>query len=435
MAKQTEGRRTSAVYARYIAHSEQSSYIEIPFEMPELVEEVHVRYTVESHGGEDAKAVIDLGVRDGARVRGWSGGARREFRIGPDKATPGYLPGPLEPGEWAVLHNAYKVPEEGCTVTVEVTFSQRAPRWLKGDLHTHSVHSDGAYTLEENAAIMESLGCDFIAMTDHNTSSQNLAYPRQTSVLMIPGTEFTTNFGHANFIGATDPMHDFRVSDMSGVREKFRIARERGARTVLNHPHCDYCPWEWDFAVDHDWVEVWNGPWTERNGRALAWWQEQLASGRRLVAVGGSDVHRPDPYVKHAMPCVWVRAEEKTVREVLSGIDRGHVVITYAPDGPFVRMQCGDYGVGDAVPYGNPGREVLMQFEDLLAGDLVRVYSERGVELEAAAPLDGEWELTADGEERLFLRTEVWRYFEQAGDRRLAAMTNPIYFDSREEEE
>lgn len=431
MRKQTERPQTSAVYTRYIAHSEQSSYIEIPFEMPERIEEVHVRYAVEPHGGEDAKAVIDLGVRDSTRVRGWSGGARKEFRISREKATPGYLPGALEPGNWAVLHNAYQIPEEGCTVTVEVTFSHNAPRWLKGDLHTHSVHSDGKYTLEENAAMMESLGCDFIAMTDHNTSSQNIAYPRQTEVLMIPGTEFTTNFGHANFIGVTDPMDDFRVSDMNGVREKFRIARERGARIVLNHPHCDHCPWEWDFAVDHDWVEVWNGPWRAANERAVAWWQEQLASGRRLVAVGGSDVHRPDPYVRHAMPCVWVKAEELSTDGILEGIDRGRVVITYAPDGPFVTMQCGDCGVGDAVPVDYSGRETLLQFEDLLACDLIRVYSERGLEMEAEASLEGKLELTVSGEERLFLRAEVWRHFELAGGLAMAAMTNPIYFEPR----
>lgn len=160
MTQQIE-RRTTSVYKRYIEHSEQSSYIEIPFQMPPDVEEIHVSYQVDSHGGDTAKAVIDLGIRDAERVRGWSGGARQEFNIGLNTATPGYLPGRLAPGEWAILHNAYKVPAEGCLVTIEIEFTYKAWRWLKGDLHTHSVHSDGSYTLEENAAIMESLGCDF----------------------------------------------------------------------------------------------------------------------------------------------------------------------------------------------------------------------------------------------------------------------------------
>ncbi|MCJ8010277.1 CehA/McbA family metallohydrolase [Paenibacillus sp. KQZ6P-2] len=432
MLKQANQRQSSVVYKRYIEHSEQSSYIEVPFEMPEHVEEIHVRFEVLPHDGESSShAVIDLGVRDSARVRGWSGGARKEFYIGQEKATPGYLPGSLASGEWAVLHNAYKVPEEGCTVMIEIVFTFKTPRWLKGDLHTHSVHSDGSYTLAENAAIMESLGCDFIAMTDHNTNSQNLAYPRETSVLMIPGTEFTTNFGHSNFLGVTDPMDDFRVKGMADVHEKFRIARERGARIVLNHPHCEYCAWEWDFEVDHDWVEIWNGLWHERNSRALAWWQEQLAAGRRLVAVGGSDVHRPDPHLKHAMPCVWVWSEEKTVQGVLGGIDRGHVVITYAPDGPFANLHCGEYMIGDEVPFEQSNREIVIELDDLHAGDLIRLYSERGLEREIPAESEGGMVLTFDGKERRFLRAEIWRYFEQAETTLMATVTNPIYFASR----
>ncbi|MFK4167039.1 hypothetical protein ACI2LM_12330 [Paenibacillus lautus] len=73
MAQQIE-RRTTSVYKRYIEHSEQSSYIEIPFQMPPDVEEIHVSYQVDSHGGDPAKAVIDLGIRDAEIVRGWSGG-------------------------------------------------------------------------------------------------------------------------------------------------------------------------------------------------------------------------------------------------------------------------------------------------------------------------------------------------------------------------
>ena len=76
MAQQIE-RRTTSVYKRYIEHSEQSSYIEIPFQMPPDVEEIHVSYQVDSHGGDPAKAVIDLGIRDAEIVRGWSGGARQ----------------------------------------------------------------------------------------------------------------------------------------------------------------------------------------------------------------------------------------------------------------------------------------------------------------------------------------------------------------------
>jgi hypothetical protein len=416
-------------FTRFISFEEKGScMVEIPFQMPENAEEIHINYEVESHG--EPKAVIDLGVRDPNRTRGWSGGARKEFWLGKERANPGYIAGEMTVGTWAVLHNAYKVPKEGCTVTVTVEIFTKTGRWLRGDLHTHSVNSDGTFTIEENAAIMEQLGCDFIAMTDHNTTSQNFTYPRNTNVVMIPGMEFTSNFGHSNFLGAVDPLHDFRVSSFEDVKERFREAREHGARIVLNHPHCDYCPWEWDFEVDHDWVEVWNGPFTARNVRALNWWQSQLESGRRLVAVGGSDTHRPDPYVKHAMPCTWVYAEEKTVQGILDAISRGHVFITYSPDGPFVALTCESYMVGDKVPLGQiADPHIKLHAENLLAGDLIKLISERGVEKEVEVSASGDYTIETHSTGRLFYRAEVWRHFKQVDQTMMAALTNPIYFE------
>jgi hypothetical protein len=427
--KVNERRKSISSYTRFIAHEEQSSYmVEIPFNMPDHVEEIHIAYQVESHG--EPIAVIDLGIRDSHRTLGWSGGARTEFWMSKERATPGYLAIDLTPGAWAVLHNAYKVPEEGCTVTVVVEFYYKTPRWLKGDLHTHSVNSDGTFTLEENAAIMEQLGCDFIAMTDHNTTSQNFTYPRNTNVVMIPGMEFTSNYGHSNFLGVADPLNDFRVSSFEEVKEKFGKARERGAKIVLNHPHCDFCPWEWDFNIDHDWVEVWNGPFTARNIRTLNWWQNQLESGRRLVAVGGSDTHRPDPYVKHAMPCTWVYAEEKTVTGILHAISQGRVFLTYAPDGPFIELICDSYIMGEIVPKSNVrDRRIKLLAEDLIAGDLIKLISERGTEKEVTISEDGSVKIEADTTGRLFYRAEVWRHFKQVGLTMMAAMTNPIYLE------
>ena len=42
---------------------------------------------------------------------------------------------------------------------------------LKGSLHNHSNWSDGRGSLEEIAAYMEELGCEYWAITDHSKSS------------------------------------------------------------------------------------------------------------------------------------------------------------------------------------------------------------------------------------------------------------------------
>ncbi|ALS27646.1 phosphoesterase [Paenibacillus sp. 32O-W] len=420
------------VYTRRIEAAEQGSYIEVPFDMVPEAERLHVSISVGTAQGRTA--VIDLGVRDAVRLRGWSGGARREFQIGRERATPGYTPGPLDAGGWAVLLGAYRVPQEGCDVSVSITIERERPRWLKGDLHMHSVHSDGSYTLEENAAIMAELGCDFLAMTDHNTTSQNAAYPRDAAVVMIPGMEFTTNFGHSNMLGVEVPIDDFRSVDQAGVNDKLRTARERGAMIVLNHPHCDYCPWEWEFSDDFGIVEIWNGPWHEANRRTLDWWDEQLRKGRRIVAVGGSDMHRPDPYRKHAHPTTWVYGRSRTVDGILEGIDAGHVVLSWAPDGPFVSLACGDRIVGDAVADDSGRPPVILTAERLREGDAIRLISDRGVErdITVSAADGGSAVLEWHERGRQYIRAEIWRKFEEVDRVLLAAVTNPIYFEPQE---
>ena len=55
-----------------------------------------------------AGAVLDLGCLGPQGFRGWSGGARESFVIGPDAATPGYLPGELEAGTWQVMIGVHR---------------------------------------------------------------------------------------------------------------------------------------------------------------------------------------------------------------------------------------------------------------------------------------------------------------------------------------
>src|SRR5690554_6819801 len=170
---------------RLIKHEEEKDYyVQIPFEMPENTEDLYVEVVISPVG--EGSCVIDLGVAGPSRVHGWSGGARQSFHIGIESATPGYLPGPLLPGQWAVLLGAYRVPKKGCLVKVHIRCEPKRYRWLKGDLHSHTIHSDGSYTLTEAVHIMEELGCDFLATTDHNTVSQNYAHPKGGHIVLIP---------------------------------------------------------------------------------------------------------------------------------------------------------------------------------------------------------------------------------------------------------
>ena len=43
--------------------------------------------------------------------------------------------------------------------------------WFAGELHTHTVHSDGEFTVEQLCRAAKERELSLIALTDHNTAS------------------------------------------------------------------------------------------------------------------------------------------------------------------------------------------------------------------------------------------------------------------------
>src|SRR5579875_450750 len=74
-------------------------------------------------------ATLDLGCLGPAGFRGWSGGARRSFAISARGATPGYLPGELEPGLWQVVVGLYRVAPDGAPYQVTVRVADGPGEW------------------------------------------------------------------------------------------------------------------------------------------------------------------------------------------------------------------------------------------------------------------------------------------------------------------
>jgi hypothetical protein len=397
-----------------ISHAQQDQHLYVPFDMPPGTARLEVSYAVAPHG--EGEATIDLGCVEGDAVRGWTGSARPSFFIGAAKATPGYRPGPLRPGPWAVMLGTYRVPPAGLTCTVTITLHPQAPRWVRGDLHHHTHHSDGAHSVAEVVKMAEAAGLDFIALTDHNTVTQNEFIPVESPVLAIPGLEVTTSHGHLNILGAREPV-DFRWHSVADFR------RPAAGLVMLNHPHCDFCPWEWDWAFDYDLVEVWNGVWTARNERALAWWQAQLAAGRRLPAVGGSDTHSVGLFsvIRTGTPTTYVLADDLTVPDILAGLKAGHATMSDMPDGPVIWLEVDGAGPGCSVPAGEHTARVRLERAEECE---LRLFGPEG--LITAKPAAEEQEFEWVARPGAFLRAEL--RFNATG--MVRALTNPIYVES-----
>ena len=180
---------------------------------------------------------------------------------------------------------------------------------------------------------------DFIAITDHNTISHYEAerelQPYFDQILLIPGREITTYSGHANIFGPTSFI-DFRAEAKGApsINNVFRAAHAAGAIVSINHPgdptgaSCIGCGWS---VTDTDWslvdgVEAINGNDPAHYDSDIRFWDQQLAKGYRLVAIGGSDTHRPERgTIGH--PTTVVHAHELSVRDILDAIRKGHICI------------------------------------------------------------------------------------------------------------
>ena len=345
--------------------NQNHSYFEAPFTVPKGTH----RITVSFHNlGRDQHTVLDLGIADPFRFRGASGGNKDHFTISETDATPSYLPGAIPPGRWKLLIAVPNIrPNISSGWRAEIRFNRRVddssfseeplranPGWYRGDLHMHTAHSDGSCAsqagkpvpcplfLTVEAAVRR--GLDFIAITDHNTTSQyddeRELQPYFDKLLLIPGRELTTFYGHANAFGATSFI-DYRVgtNHVPDVNSMFRQARTLGAIVSINHPEsptgeiCMGCGWT--PATPVDWklvtaIEVING-----GGRpATQFWEKQLREGHRLIAIGGSDNHHADwPAERPASighPTTVVYARSLSVADILDGIRSGRVFIDVA---------------------------------------------------------------------------------------------------------
>jgi hypothetical protein len=363
---------TDFILQGIVRGSQNQSYVQVPFAAPAGTERVTITF---AYTEKDQHTALDLGLLDPAGLRCWSGGNKSTLTVGLSDATPSCLPGAIPSGTWNVLIGVPNIRagvESHYTIHVYLTRSgavaalppmlreplRTGPAWFRGDLHMHTAHSDGQCPSQTGKMVPCPLfftvdaaarrGLDFIAITDHNASSQYGAMrelqPYFDKLLLIPGREITTFQGHINFLGSTDFI-DFRldgktVPDMNTLLES---AARVGAITSINHPLapsgeiCLGCGWTPKTPVDMHLltgVEAVNGG-SERSGLSdVPFWNRQLNRGCRLTGIGGSDNHRPmqplDQIGSIGSPTTVVYAADLSTPAILDGIRAGHVFIDVA---------------------------------------------------------------------------------------------------------
>ena len=447
----------------------------LPFDVPAGVRQIRVATSHDDFAvGALARNVLDLGVfgpaghdlgnADG--FRGWSGGARDGFVISSAYATPGYLAGPIGPGVWAVALGPVVLSPWGMAWQVRVTLERGEPavgsdvegkrpagrggpvtafpaassggaRWYRGDLHLHTVYSDGERHPGELVSDAQAGGLDFIVSTEHNTNAANRVWPmcRTGSLLVIPGEEVTTRHGHWLAVGLPGRAWvDWRYGPRDRVFPRFAAeVREAGGLVVAAHPAVPLpgSAWEFGFA-DVQALEVWNGRWNVDDELSLRIWQRLLRRGRRVVAVGGSDSHGRHQRV--GSPQTAVHAHELSVPAIVDGLRRGR---SYVVRSSGVACELTASCAGGGAHAAGPGQtlrvppQTAVTVTAVISGApgtnavLVTAAGRAGRAAVTSGRARLQWELNASAR---FVRLEV-REAQRGRPGAMIALTNPVWLE------
>jgi hypothetical protein len=307
--------------------------------------------------------------------------------------------------------------------------------WLRGELHCHTWHSDGDSSPAALVALARDRGLDFLAITDHNTTSTHRALRTiaEPGLILIPAVECTTYVGHFNVWGSGEFI-DFRASSPEDLARAIDEAAANGGLTSCNHPFPGGPDWEYPSVTNYHCLEVWNGPWRPGNQAALERWVDHLARGARIPAVGGSDWHSQRqltqvPSRAPGTPTVWAYVPDTPSAEaILRAVRQGHVTLSDEPDGPFLDIRAGLEGAamgGDTVALPSQGRLPLRLTWRRGAGTALRVLDQTGVLLEQMV---GSSEGTMSADVNLagsrYARAEL-----RDASGAMRALTNPIYLE------
>jgi len=177
-----------------------------------------------------------------------------------------------------------------------------ATRELRGAWHVHTTRSDGRGSPTDVARSAHGAGLDFLVLTDHNP--RELPTPaREEGVLLVPGEESTTPFGHLADVGSKRAL-----TDAEKVSAPVRAVLDLGGLPVLAHPLHPQRAWT-DLAQARlaGGVEVWSGD--------SAWGALRQRPFTRLLPALGTALVSPE----RAM--VFALAEARPVEDWMLALD------------------------------------------------------------------------------------------------------------------
>ena len=288
---------------------DEKQYLMLPFEVKSGTARLEVEYDWDALPPSIpdnllTQTIFDLGLWDehGYRsadgFRGWSGSRHKQVFIQADSAQRAYRPGPINPGIWHVDLGIAAVSPTGAEWKVTIKARRRAapvtagtgsppgpgepdpvdpthvaraePGWYHGDFHMHSWHSNAkGPTPAEFVEFARAAHLDFLPVTEyvvgHHWTQYGQAQRDNPDLVIWPGREIVTYFGHVQSLGETPGFIEFRhgFEDVN-IADIQKAVKAAGALFGVNHPTtfpgplfrnlCRGC--EFELGDDIDWNEV-----------------------------------------------------------------------------------------------------------------------------------------------------------------------------------
>lgn len=377
-----------------VAPADEGTYRLHPFEVAAGTTRLELLYTYGDGppGGEPGgDTVVDIGLwdQDGTTgpggFRGWGGShhgvehkGRDPIWIQADDAHRGFGGGAIEAGTWHAETGFGNVADDGGWFAVELTCTDPAtggepppdpvdrehvadpePGWYHGDFHMHAYHSNPAGpTHDEVVAHARDIGLDFLPITEYVTTAHHTTWggvARANPDLIIwPGREIITYHGHANALGETPSVVDYRhgLRDVT-LADIQQASVDDGALFQINHPtifpgplasFCRGCEFELLDNIDLGLVTTFEvltgpvevdpsdigGPATPQGGEqpfvrtAIDLWEGLLADGYRITAVGSSDSKAAEG---HGVPATAVYADQLSRPALIDALRKGRAYV------------------------------------------------------------------------------------------------------------
>src|SRR5688500_4701435 len=217
--------------------------------------------------------------------------------------------------------------------------------WFKGNLHTHTLNSDGDSTPDDVVRWYREHGYNFVAITDHNyltsVDGLNALHGADDKFLVVKGEEVTDRFGdkpiHVNGLDTAGfikpPGGKSVVSMVQNMIDAIRAAR--GVPSI-NHPNYGWAISAGELAELQRTrlFEVFNGHPAVNNigGGGVPGleetWDRILSSGKLLYGIAVDDAHyfkRPEDTAlpRPGFGWVHVRVPRLDARAIVDALERG----------------------------------------------------------------------------------------------------------------